>query len=81
MLSSYSTGTGVESHGMEDLIKVPDEGELVVDMVYHRQQVDGEAYRLLVVGLNASYSCRTSHEAGHVANAMQNSNKVVFGGK
>ena len=41
------------------LPKVPDEGELVVDMFHHRQQVDGEAYQLLVVGLNAIYSCRT----------------------
>jgi hypothetical protein len=35
---------------MEDLITVPDEGELIVDMFHHLQQVDGEAYRLLVVG-------------------------------
>ena len=30
--------------------KVPDEGELVVDMFHHQQQVDGEAYRPLVAG-------------------------------
>jgi len=44
---------------MEDLIKVPDEGELAVDMFHHRHQVDSEAHRLLVIGLNASYSYRT----------------------
>ena len=43
----YSTGTGTN---MEDLIKMSDEGELVVDMFHHQKQVDGEAYRLLVVG-------------------------------